>query len=267
MTDKTPAMPELPEPAHRGPTGTGTYFDSFTADQMRAYALAALQSAQPAAVSDEAIYAVWTQHCQTPGTTTRQLVCGFARAIPALSPAQQAPEWDGGEPANLQAAARDADEWLALIQRLNDAGRWRFSQPDSRPKLDGCRAALSKILCAPAQQAVPMTCTWAEDDETGNYATTCGHVFALNDGGPADNGMKFCCYCGGGITAQGAQQAVPMTDEQIKAARRSVCDDPNELPEPWAFRMGIRAAEAHHRIGITAQGAQGAAHQATKEQR
>ena len=45
-----------------------------------------------------------------------------------------------------------------------------------------------------------------------------------------------------------------MTDEQVKSARRSVCDDPDELPEPWAFRMGIRAAEAHH--GITAQGAQ-----------
>lgn len=53
---------------------------------------------------------------------------------------------------------------------------------------------------------------------------------------------------------QSAQQAVPMTDEQVKSARRSVCDDPDELPEPWAFRMGIRAAEAHH--GITAQGAQ-----------
>ena len=49
-------------------------------------------------------------------------------------------------------------------------------------------------------------------------------------------------------------QAVPMTGEQVKAARRSVCDDPDELPEPWAFRMGIRAAEAHH--GINAQGAQ-----------
>lgn len=49
-------------------------------------------------------------------------------------------------------------------------------------------------------------------------------------------------------------QAVPMTDEQIKAARRSVCDDPNELPEPWAFRMGIRAAEAHHGITQRADG-------------
>ncbi len=41
-------LPPLPPAAHRGPNGTGAYFDSFTADQMRAYALAALaQQAQP----------------------------------------------------------------------------------------------------------------------------------------------------------------------------------------------------------------------------
>jgi hypothetical protein len=28
----------LPEAAHRGPTGTGAYFDAYTAAQMRAYA-------------------------------------------------------------------------------------------------------------------------------------------------------------------------------------------------------------------------------------
>ena len=46
-------------------------------------------------------------------------------------------------------------------------------------------------------------------------------------------------------------EKVPMTNEELKAARLRVCDDPNELPEPWAFRMGVYAAEAHH--GITAQ--------------
>ena len=88
--------------------------------------------------------------------------------------AQQAPEWDGGEPANLQAAARDADEWLALIQRLNDAGRLLFSQPDSRPKLDGCRAALSKILCAAHPQAVPMTGKQARLLSREELAGCCG---------------------------------------------------------------------------------------------
>ena len=40
-------LPPLPAAAHRGPNGTGDYFDSFTAAQMHAYALAALaQQAQ-----------------------------------------------------------------------------------------------------------------------------------------------------------------------------------------------------------------------------
>ena len=81
--------------AVRGATMCGKEpdFDPDALVQNAMYALcgpfggAALQSAQPAAaVSDETIYAVWTQHCQTPGTTTRQLVCAFARAILALRP-------------------------------------------------------------------------------------------------------------------------------------------------------------------------------------
>lgn len=41
-------LPELPTPAHRGPGGTGAYFDSYTADQMRAYGEAcAAQEAAP----------------------------------------------------------------------------------------------------------------------------------------------------------------------------------------------------------------------------
>ena len=32
------AYAALPEPHHRGPAGTGNYFSSFTADQMRAFA-------------------------------------------------------------------------------------------------------------------------------------------------------------------------------------------------------------------------------------
>lgn len=54
-------------------------------DEARA-ALSSQPSPELAGVSDEAIYAVWVQHCQTPGTTTRQLVCAFARAILALRP-------------------------------------------------------------------------------------------------------------------------------------------------------------------------------------
>ncbi len=42
-------------------------------------------------------------------------------------------------------------------------------------------------------------CTWAQDDdedEDGSWATSCGQYFTIIDGGPLDNRMRFCCYCG-----------------------------------------------------------------------
>ena len=44
-------LPPLPEPGHRGPTGTGTYFDAFTADQLRDYARAAIAAHVPAVLA------------------------------------------------------------------------------------------------------------------------------------------------------------------------------------------------------------------------
>jgi hypothetical protein len=56
-----------------------------------------------------------------------------------------------GEPMTLQAAAEDADEWLALIERLNAAGVWNFSQQDTAEKLRGCRKALRWFLTPNAE--------------------------------------------------------------------------------------------------------------------
>ena len=39
-------LPPLPNPAHRGPCGTGDYFSSYTAAQMHSYALTAIAAAQ-----------------------------------------------------------------------------------------------------------------------------------------------------------------------------------------------------------------------------
>ncbi len=38
-------------------------------------------------------------------------------------------------------------------------------------------------------------CEWTEDGD-GDWETKCGMKFCLIDGDPADNGMRFCCYCG-----------------------------------------------------------------------
>lgn len=41
-------------------------------------------------------------------------------------------------------------------------------------------------------------CAWARDSDpdTDVWVTTCGHYFRIDEGTPADNDMKFCCYCG-----------------------------------------------------------------------
>lgn len=70
------------------------------------------------------------------------------RAALAAAPAA-APAWDdNGVATNLAAAAMDASEWLALIERLHAAGRWPFSEADSLAKLQGCRASLAPQLAA-----------------------------------------------------------------------------------------------------------------------
>lgn len=38
-------------------------------------------------------------------------------------------------------------------------------------------------------------CIWKEDFD-GNWETDCDELFVFNEGGPKENNMKFCCYCG-----------------------------------------------------------------------
>lgn len=41
-------------------------------------------------------------------------------------------------------------------------------------------------------------CVWAEDQE-GNWDTKCGDKHYLTAGTPFENGMHWCCYCGGSL--------------------------------------------------------------------
>ena len=44
------------------------------------------------------------------------------------------------------------------------------------------------------------------------------------------------------------QEKQPLTEEQIREGRKAVTDDPEDQPEPWAFKMGVWFAERHHGI-------------------
>ena len=41
------------------------------------------------------------------------------------------------------------------------------------------------------------SCEWVQDDEDSNvWGTSCGNIFCLEETGPEDLGMRFCCFCG-----------------------------------------------------------------------
>lgn len=41
-----------------------------------------------------------------------------------------------------------------------------------------------------------MVCFWREDED-GIWMTACREEFVFLVGGPEDNKVRFCCYCGG----------------------------------------------------------------------
>lgn len=49
------------------------------------------------------------------------------------------------------------------------------------------------------------TCSW-DADEDGAYDSDCGHKWEFIHGGPKENGMNFCCYCGRPLVAGRAKK-------------------------------------------------------------
>jgi len=59
-------------------------------------------------------------------------------------------------------------------------------------RLDLCDFA-EKII---KNKGTEKICVWEYDDTDDFWTTSCRHGFILNAGGPADNGLRFCPYCG-----------------------------------------------------------------------
>lgn len=73
-----------------------------------------------------------------------------------------------------------------------------FEWPDDKaPPICGSEKFLGGTLCSVQfNDALASTeCTWTEDDN-GAWHSECGHLFETTDGGPAENNMRHCCFCG-----------------------------------------------------------------------
>lgn len=98
------------------------------------------------------------------------------------------------------------DEVHAIIQQAREsicAGGLAENAQHERsvvePYLDGISDELDELSRASAPSAEAReTCLWSRntDDDSGMYETTCRNAFQFNDGGLADNNVKFCLYCG-----------------------------------------------------------------------
>jgi len=58
-----------------------------------------------------------------------------------------------------------------------------------RQRAEKAEAEVERLTCK------SKSCQWTQDTE-GNWATECDEMFTFFDGGPADNRMNYCPYCG-----------------------------------------------------------------------
>ena len=50
-------------------------------------------------------------------------------------------------------------------------------------------------------------CAWTLDDEDNNaWTTSCGDMYQIMEGGPVENDMRYCPFCGNGILVTQEEQ-------------------------------------------------------------
>jgi hypothetical protein len=75
-------------------------------------------------------------------------------------------------------------------------GPWSHPEPNLRPTALALIAEVRRLRSLPLVPA-PLTCEWRlTDSDNGVWSTACDNEFAIIEGGPKDNGFKFCCMCG-----------------------------------------------------------------------
>ena len=58
------------------------------------------------------------------------------------------------------------------------------------------RLILSRAFRWYDNQREKKTCEWKQDEDNGCWDTSCGHLFEFSEGGPQENRLSYCWYCG-----------------------------------------------------------------------
>lgn len=86
-----------------------------------------------------------------------------------------------------------ANALQTALQRANDQeARAEMAEHDADAQAQ--RAEQAEAALAQAQAAL-VPCTWTEQPDEDDFATTCGHAFQFAHDPPYDY-VKICCYCG-----------------------------------------------------------------------
>ena len=90
---------------------------------------------------------------------------------------------------------------------LDTGERVHFGLPGS---MNGEFSPIEGETCGPDERyaAAQRKCEWKADDD-GTYWTGCDQAFVFNEGGPNENGMKFCPYCGAELVTPNLNLTTP----------------------------------------------------------
>ncbi len=163
------------------------------------------------------------------------------------------------------------------LRRLADVYDSEPAEDDQWGPPEVTRSELRDVSNVMAQAADALSrptegCTWI-DDEDGPWRTGCGQAFEFLTDGPRENGMRFCCYCGGALReSSGNSGALAQPSGNSGAVNRAVPDLlaaaigilgelDTQLPTmpltrtEWAKRTALRHAIAKAGGGSTDEGA------------
>jgi hypothetical protein len=104
-------------------------------------------------------------------------------------------EYLGGR---IAAAEGKLEEITEYLTRLRDGFSEGLKQPGeslhiSKELTKSIIDVLDGLL---AMLPGPWVCEWVYDEQYDCWDTKCGNSFCYNDGGPEENGQKYCGYCG-----------------------------------------------------------------------